>query len=82
MKKTPLKKAYCPFCYGPVASANDPYGDQVPKGGDYAVCQFCGELSVFTASKGLRRPNEKERGPISNHAPAQALKRSWKDNHP
>jgi hypothetical protein len=77
MKKSPLKTA-CPFCYGATATANDVWGERVPKNGDFALCQFCGEISVFVdRGQRLRKPNIKERSEIANHPPAQLLKRSW-----
>jgi hypothetical protein len=77
MKKSVLK-TQCPFCYGPTSSANDPYGERVPTSGDYGLCQFCGELSVFM-DKGqrLRKPTPKERATAANNPPAQALRKSW-----
>jgi hypothetical protein len=77
MRKTKLA-TYCPFCFGPTSTANDPYGEHAPKRGDFGICQFCGEVSVFT-DKGerLRKPTIKERYAISKHPPAQALKAAW-----
>jgi hypothetical protein len=81
VRKTKLT-TYCPFCFGPTSTANDPYGENVPKTGDLGICLFCGEVSVFSdKGRRLRKPNIGERKAIMSHEPAQALKASWQARH-
>ena len=77
MKKTALA-TFCPFCFGPTSTANDPYGEHEPKNGDFGLCMFCGEMAVFCdKGKRLRKPTIPERKAVMQHAPAQALRASW-----
>lgn len=81
MMKTPLS-SFCPFCFGPTANSTNLWGDKGPKSGDYGLCKFCGEISVFV-NKGtrLKKPSIKEQHKIAVHPGCMALKASFKGAH-
>jgi hypothetical protein len=59
-------------------TASDPWGDRVPKNGDYAMCKFCGDWSVFTArGTKLRKANVTERAAMAKHPGVNTLKSIW-----
>jgi hypothetical protein len=76
MKVTKIRGA-CPFCYRPMISATDVFGDETPMHGDLSLCKSCDEISVFDFTRRkntLRRPTAKERIAIEQNASACRLK--------
>lgn len=78
MTTTTKLHTMCPHCYGNTIRATDPTGDCVPKNGDIALCNYCGNLAVF-CSRGtmLRKPTIAEGKMIASHKLAQSLRQSW-----
>lgn len=70
----------CPFCFYRATHVGSMVGGTAPPvPGDFSLCLGCGELSVFAAIGGVRRPTAAEAAEFAADPEMIAAKQAWRE---
>jgi hypothetical protein len=73
------KETVCRFCGAANDAAANPFGAERPGDGDFTMCLYCGEWSVFdgAAAGGTRKPTSAEYDEIAADPTARRMRAAW-----